>query len=228
MSLGTRALLFLAAVVGGVLNSVAGGGSFVEFPTLLFAGVAPVPANATNTVALWPAAVASAIAYRRELREVRRLLVPLGIAAFVGGLAGSLLLLRTSDRPWSSPGLTVTRPCLSMTARLRLSVVGSVTTSSARAETVIVSSSRRATSRVNWVGWRPTGRSASRKTWVTARAALRSERQAQLSATSRQARRGTETDATVATSVSIQDAVRSCPARALVVFGALVAFSAPL
>jgi uncharacterized membrane protein YfcA len=89
--------LFLAAAVGGALNSVAGGGSFIAFPALLFAGVAPVPANATNTIALWPGAVASAFAYRRELREVRHEAIPLGIAATVGGVVGSLLLLHTRE-----------------------------------------------------------------------------------------------------------------------------------
>jgi uncharacterized protein len=93
----TAVLLFLAAVAGGALNSVAGGGSFVAFPALLFAGVPAVPANATNTIALWPGSLASAVAYRRELGDVRRLLVPLGAAALAGGLAGSLLLLRTSE-----------------------------------------------------------------------------------------------------------------------------------
>ena len=80
------ALLFAAAGAGGAINSVAGGGSFIAFPALLFAGVAPVPANATNTVALWPGSVASAVAYRRELSDVRRELVPLGTAI------GSVLL----------------------------------------------------------------------------------------------------------------------------------------
>jgi uncharacterized membrane protein YfcA len=97
VTLATRALLFLAAAVGGALNSVAGGGSFIAFPALLFAGVQPVPANATNTIALWPAAVASAVAYRREIGDVRRELVPLSTASLAGGLAGSLLLLRTSE-----------------------------------------------------------------------------------------------------------------------------------
>ena len=91
------ALLFAAAGAGGAINSVAGGGSFIAFPALLFAGVAPVPANATNTVALWPGSVASAVAYRKELRGARREVVPLGMAALVGGLGGALLLLRTSD-----------------------------------------------------------------------------------------------------------------------------------
>ncbi len=91
------ALLFAAAGAGGAINSVAGGGSFIAFPALLFAGVAPVPANATNTVALWPGSVASAVAYRRELRSARREVVPLGVAALVGGLGGALLLLHTSE-----------------------------------------------------------------------------------------------------------------------------------
>jgi uncharacterized membrane protein YfcA len=106
VTIGTLALLFVAAAVGGAINSVAGGGSFVAFPALLFAGVPAVPANATNTIALWPGTVASGFAYRAELAAVRRELVPLGIAGFVGGLAGSLLLLHTSDHtfvlliPW--------------------------------------------------------------------------------------------------------------------------------
>ncbi len=85
---------------------MAGGGSFVSFPALLFAGVPPVPANATNSIALWPGSVASAFAYRRELAGSRRELVPLSVAGVVGGAAGSLLLLRTSERsfvlliPW--------------------------------------------------------------------------------------------------------------------------------
>jgi len=97
VTIATGVLLFFAAVIGGAINSVAGGGSFVAFPALLFAGVAPVPANATNTIALWPGSIASVVAYRRELGDVKRELLPLGVAALVGGLAGSLLLLRTSE-----------------------------------------------------------------------------------------------------------------------------------
>lgn len=97
LSVGIGALLFVAAAIGGGLNSVAGGGSFVAFPALLFAGVPPVPANATNTIALWPGSIASAVAYRRELGDVRRELLPLSGAALVGGLAGSMLLLHTKE-----------------------------------------------------------------------------------------------------------------------------------
>jgi uncharacterized membrane protein YfcA len=76
---------------------VAGGGSFISFPALLFAGIAPVVANATNSVALWPAGVASAVAYRKDLDTPRQVVVALGAASLVGGLAGALLLLRTPD-----------------------------------------------------------------------------------------------------------------------------------
>ena len=90
-------LLFLAAVVAGAINSVAGGGSFVSFPALYAAHVAPIVANATNTVALWPAGLASAYAYRKDMRHPARTLVALGAASFVGGALGALLLLRTSN-----------------------------------------------------------------------------------------------------------------------------------
>lgn len=89
--------LVVAGALGGALNSVAGGGSFIVFPTLVLAGVTPVSANATTTVGLWPASTASAYAYRRELPRDRRLAVALSLSSVLGGLLGALLLLRTSD-----------------------------------------------------------------------------------------------------------------------------------
>ena len=89
--------LFCAGVLGGALNAVAGGGSFIGLPALLYAGIAPVTANATTTLALWPGAVSSAIAYRRDIRASRRTLVFLGTASLAGGLLGALLLVGTSD-----------------------------------------------------------------------------------------------------------------------------------
>jgi uncharacterized membrane protein YfcA len=56
-------LLFFAAAIAGTLNAVAGGGSFVSFPVLLFTGVPAVEANATNTVALWPGLAASTVVF---------------------------------------------------------------------------------------------------------------------------------------------------------------------
>ncbi|HUY14224.1 MAG TPA: sulfite exporter TauE/SafE family protein [Terriglobia bacterium] len=91
-------LLFLAALAAGVLNSVAGGGTFFSFPALLFCGVPPIPANATNTVALWPGTMASAGAYRKKLPRNARMLVPLILASVAGGFFGAHLLLRTPPR----------------------------------------------------------------------------------------------------------------------------------
>src|SRR5262245_49714182 len=64
-------LLFLAAFAAGALNAVAGGGSFISFPALLFAGIPAVSASATNTAALWPGSAASVGAYRREFVHQR-------------------------------------------------------------------------------------------------------------------------------------------------------------
>lgn len=90
-------LLFAVAAVAGAINSVAGGGSFLTLPTLLYAGVTPVVANATSTMAMLPGSVASAVAYRRELKGIDRWLMPLGIVSLIGGFLGGVLLVRTSD-----------------------------------------------------------------------------------------------------------------------------------
>jgi uncharacterized protein len=91
-------LLFIAAMLGGTLNSVAGGGSFVTVPSLIFAGVLPVQANTTSTVALWPGSVASITAYRQELAKLNRVVIlTLGATSLIGGVLGALLLLLTSQ-----------------------------------------------------------------------------------------------------------------------------------
>lgn len=96
LSLSNAALLFGVAIVGGAINSVAGGGSFLCFPALIFTGMPPIQANATNTTALWPGTVASVGAYRNELTgEKSRMLLPLIITGIIGGIAGALLLLKT-------------------------------------------------------------------------------------------------------------------------------------
>jgi uncharacterized membrane protein YfcA len=96
-----NAVLFASAVLGGGLNSVAGGGSFLTFPALIVSGVAPIKANATSTVALWPGSLASAGAYRRELSSVRYGKLLSGIS-LVGGLLGAVLLLRTPSATFSA------------------------------------------------------------------------------------------------------------------------------
>ncbi len=103
----------MAGALGGALNAVAGGGSFVAFPALLFTGVPPIPANATNTVALWTGVVASGGAFRERLDVPRRVMVPLLITSFIGGVAGAILLLKTPAHtflkvlPWLMLGATL-------------------------------------------------------------------------------------------------------------------------
>jgi hypothetical protein len=89
------AWLVFAAFIGGIVNSVAGGGSFLVFPSLLHAGILPVQANATCTVALLPGQYSSGAAYRSELKANMRLIVPSLIAALFGGAAGAWVLLHT-------------------------------------------------------------------------------------------------------------------------------------
>lgn len=97
MSLWQVALVGVAAFCAGAMNSVAGGGTFFSFPALLAAGVPPVAANASNSVALWPASLSGAWAYRKELARYKPYLIPMGLVSFVGGIGGGLLLLSTQD-----------------------------------------------------------------------------------------------------------------------------------
>jgi len=95
MTLPHAILLFIAAVLAGAMNSVAGGGSFFSFPALLFTGVPPIPANATNTVAVWPGSVASIASYWQRLPRSARLMVPLVTISLLGGIVGAIVLLHT-------------------------------------------------------------------------------------------------------------------------------------
>jgi uncharacterized membrane protein YfcA len=89
--------LAFAAGLGGLVNSVAGGGGFLVFPSLLKAGLLPIQANATGTVALWPGQFTSIAGYREELKKNLRLVIPVVIVAFIGGLAGAITLLKGSQ-----------------------------------------------------------------------------------------------------------------------------------
>ena len=91
------ALIGVAGVAAGAVSSVAGGGTFFSFPALLAVGVPPVVANASNSVSLWPGSLAGAWAFRRELKRFSRSLPVLSVVAFIGGIAGGLLLLATSN-----------------------------------------------------------------------------------------------------------------------------------
>jgi hypothetical protein len=87
--------LTVAAFLAGLLNAVAGGGSFLLFPAMLSMKMLPVQANATNTVALWPGQLTSVAAYRQDIRKNLGLAVPMGIAGLLGGTAGAVVLLNT-------------------------------------------------------------------------------------------------------------------------------------
>jgi hypothetical protein len=88
-------LLLAAALAGGAINSVAGGGSFLTFPALLFTGMPAIAANATNNTAMWLGVVASASGYREEIRAYRRVVIPAMIISSVGSVGGAILLLHT-------------------------------------------------------------------------------------------------------------------------------------
>lgn len=91
-------LLFFAALIGGFINSIAGGGGFIAFPSLLKSGLFPIQANATTTVALWPGQFTSIAGYREELRRHHRLVIPIAIVALIGGFAGAWTLLHNSQQ----------------------------------------------------------------------------------------------------------------------------------
>lgn len=82
----------MAAFLAGAINSVAGGGTLISFPALIWLGLNSVTANATSTVAIWPGTVGSSWGYRRELRAAEPRFRVLIIPSLIGGLAGALLL----------------------------------------------------------------------------------------------------------------------------------------
>jgi uncharacterized membrane protein YfcA len=96
-------LLIVTALAAGLINSVAGGGSFLTFPALVFTGVPSIIANASNTVALLPGSMASAWAYRGDFRKSESFpFWPMLVVSMTGGLIGALLLLFTPQRTFDT------------------------------------------------------------------------------------------------------------------------------
>lgn len=124
MTLPQIVLLFIAAILGGTLNSVAGGGTFITLPSLIFTGVLPINANATSTVALWPGSIASVGAYYQELmkQKVAQTLILSG-ASLVGGILGAFLLLSTSQSTF-----VLLLPYLLLLATVLFAISGPITT----------------------------------------------------------------------------------------------------
>jgi uncharacterized protein len=105
--MNSATLIFLAAFIAGIINSISGGGTLVTFPVLVWTGMDPVVANATNTVALWPGTIAALLARRSEMRGNLRALLILAVPSVVGGLLGAFILIHTPARIFRevAPGL---------------------------------------------------------------------------------------------------------------------------
>ncbi len=106
MNLDQAALTVFAGFLAGMINAVAGGGSFVTLPALVFCGLASTAANQTSTVAMWPGTLASFGVYRRDISAQPRLAVMIVLVSIMGGTVGAWILLHTTpltfDRvlPW--------------------------------------------------------------------------------------------------------------------------------
>jgi hypothetical protein len=96
-----EAVIAGAAFAAGLINSIAGGGTLVSFPALLWTGRDPVLASATSTVALWPASLAGAYGFRREQKGGARLFLLFAAPSLAGGILGAVLLLRTPSHTFA-------------------------------------------------------------------------------------------------------------------------------
>jgi uncharacterized membrane protein YfcA len=96
-TLGQSLVGAFAALVAGFVNAIAGGGTLLTFPALVAAGLSPLAANATSTVALLPAALSSMLGYRGELAGAQRWATLFAVPSLLGGGIGALLLLHTSN-----------------------------------------------------------------------------------------------------------------------------------
>ncbi|ROV58410.1 sulfite exporter TauE/SafE family protein [Vibrio ponticus] len=99
-------VLVVAGVFGGILNSVAGGGSFITFPALMFVGIPPIMANATNTFAVSAGYISGAYGFRHDIAKQPEVVLPIVLLSLLGGALGAILLLNISDQlfaqaiPW--------------------------------------------------------------------------------------------------------------------------------
>jgi uncharacterized membrane protein YfcA len=94
--------LFVAGVTAGAINSVAGGGTLVSFPSLVAFGEPEIVSNATNTTAMWPGSLSSAVGYKQDTRIEHGLLALLVIPSLIGGLLGAEILVVTPEQTFRS------------------------------------------------------------------------------------------------------------------------------
>ena len=85
-------IIFSAAFAAGMMNSVAGGGTLLTFPALIWMGIDPKAANVTSTIALWPGSLGGMWGYRKELATAERRMLALVAPSMAGGIIGALLL----------------------------------------------------------------------------------------------------------------------------------------
>ncbi|HET9551670.1 MAG TPA: sulfite exporter TauE/SafE family protein [Anaeromyxobacteraceae bacterium] len=102
MTFSQAALLAAASVGAGIINAIAGGGTLLTFPALLSAGMPPVTANATNTLALWSGQLSGAWAYRSHIGDERARAISLAIPSVIGGVIGSVLVLAMPERVFAA------------------------------------------------------------------------------------------------------------------------------
>lgn len=93
--------LFIACVLAGMVNSVAGGGILVVFPALLAVGLPPLTSNTTSNIVAWPGALSSAYGYRAHLRKLPAKYLLLLVPCFVGSITGAVLLTHTDRTQFS-------------------------------------------------------------------------------------------------------------------------------
>src|SRR6266478_3487510 len=122
MTLLHAALMFTAAFLAGVVNSIAGGGTLLTFPLLIWLGLDPKVANATSTVALWPGLFGGLFGYRREMNDSSLMLMRLGVISIVGGGVGAWMLIVTP-----SPVFARLVPLLILFATVLFMIQGQVT-----------------------------------------------------------------------------------------------------
>jgi len=127
MNLTQTSILVVASFAAGVMNAMAGGGTILTFPSLIFLGLPSIAANATSTVGLLPATMTSLYGYIDEVREQRKWLKTLVLPSLIGGAVGSVLLLRTPEKTFA-----VLAPLLILFATMLFMLQGLVARSAAK------------------------------------------------------------------------------------------------
>jgi uncharacterized membrane protein YfcA len=94
-------LIAAAAFLAGAINSIAGGGTLLSFPALMWIGVPAVMANATNTVAIWPGSFAGVLGFRKDIAKLRPWHFWLAVPSLLGGIAGAVILLHTPEKTFA-------------------------------------------------------------------------------------------------------------------------------